>query len=364
MYDIQLSQSQKNIVKKLNVAIGSGMSMDYDDEDINPINCKYYTIEEHNKKKFDSTKHFSILHLNIHSLEFHIEDLRTSLKMLDLDFDFICITETKIRKNIEPKTDITLTGYQAPVGMATDAQKGGVCIYIKDGIDWKPREELNMHKSKELESYFIETINKKGKNDIIGVIYRHPCMDKESFTDEYMDTLTEKLATENKKVYLAGDFNFDLLSTDDNDNFHFFETMMANHLIPTITFPTKINPKKNTVIDNIFTNQINPDIISGNIALAISDHLPSFLAIPRDNQNHLPKKNNLYTRNTKDFDKENFLLDFLEIDWDNTLEANRNDVNYSFTTFMEKMNTLIDKYMPLRKITNKEYKRRCDSSHG
>lgn len=84
-----------------------------------------------------------------------------------------------------------------------------------------------------------------------------------------MDTLTEKLATENKKVYLAGDFNFDLLSTDDNDNFHFFETMMANHLIPTITFPTKINPKKNTVIDNIFTNQINPDIISGNIALAI-----------------------------------------------------------------------------------------------
>ena len=129
-------------------------------------------------------------------------------------------------------------------------------------------------------------------------------------------------------------------------------------MIPTITFPTKINPKKNTVIDNIFTNQINPDIISGNIALAISDHLPSFLAIPRDNQNHLPKKNNLYTRNTKDFDKVNFLLDFLEIDWDNTLEANRNDVNYSFTTFMDKMNTLIDKYMPLRKITNKEYKRR------
>ena len=76
-YDIQLSQSQKDMIKKLNVAIGSGMSIDHDDEDINPINCKYYTIEEHNKKKFDSTKHFSILHLNIHSLEFHIEDLQS-----------------------------------------------------------------------------------------------------------------------------------------------------------------------------------------------------------------------------------------------------------------------------------------------
>ena len=30
---------------------------------------------------------------------------------------------------------------------------------VKEGIDFKPREDLNMHKSKELESYFIEKIN-------------------------------------------------------------------------------------------------------------------------------------------------------------------------------------------------------------
>ena len=157
-------------------------------------------------------------------------------------------------------------------------------------------------------------------------------MKKESFTDEYMDNLNEKLLKENeKKVFLAGDFNFDLLSTDESDNFHFFETMMTNHLIPTITVPTKINPKKNPVIDNIFTNQINPDATSGNMTIAISDHLPSFLIIPRDNQNHLPKKNNVYVRNTKNFDRENFLLDFLDINWDEILDANRNDVNYSFS---------------------------------
>ena len=113
--------------------------------------------------------------------------------------------------------------------------------------------------------------------------------------------------------------------------------MMSNHLITTITVPTKINPKKNTVIDNIFTNQINPDIISGNIALAISDHLPSFLVIPRDNQNHIPKKNNLYTRNMKDFDRENFLLDFLELDWDQILGANRNDVNWITDIILSKI---------------------------
>ena len=76
------------------------------------------------------------------------------------------------------------------------------------------------------------------------------------------------------------------------------------------------------VIDNIFTNQINPDMLSGNLTVGISDHLISFFIIPNDNQNHLPKKHNLYTRKTKDFDRTNFILDYLDIDWDNILKAN------------------------------------------
>ena len=101
-------------------------------------------------------------------------------------------------------------------------------------------------------------------------------MDKNLFIHEYMLPLNDKFSKENKKTYLAGDFNFDFLNTDDNENFYFFETRMSNHMLPTITIPTKINPKKNTVIDNIFTNQIHLDMISGNLTVAISDHLPSF----------------------------------------------------------------------------------------
>ena len=232
--------------------------------------------------------------------------------------------------------------------MPTEAQKGGVCIYTKVGIDWKPRNDLNIYKSKELESFFIEVINSSSKNSIIGTIYRHPCMCKTSFIEDFMEPLNDKLSKENKKIFLAGDFNFDLLSTeDDKENFQFFESMMGSHLIPSITIPTKINQKKNTVIDNIFTNQIHPDTISGNITLAISDHLPSFLIIPRDNQNHIPKKNNLFTRNTKEFDRVNFLLDYLDIDWNEILETNLDDVNHSLVIFMNKINTLLDQYMPL-----------------
>ena len=93
--------------------------------------------------------------------------------------------------------------------------------------------------------------------------------------------------------------------------------MTSNFLLPTITLPTKINTSNDTLIDNIFTNQINPDMISGNITVGISDHIPSFLIIPRPNQNHLPRTQSTYTRDTKNYDRENCPLDMLSIDWEN-----------------------------------------------
>ena len=47
----------------------------------------------------------------------------------------------------------------------------------------------------------------------------------------------------------------------------------------------------------------------------ISDHVSSFLIIPGPNQNHIPKKHNIYTRDRKNIDRENFLFDILSIDW-------------------------------------------------
>ena len=172
-----------------------------------------------------------------------------------------------------------------------------------------------------------------------------------------MKPLNDKISAENKKTFILGDYNFDLLNTSHHrETFNFFETMMSAFQLPTITIPTKINTVKDTVIDNIFTNQIHPDMKSGNLQLAISDHLPSFLIVPRDNHNHIPKKQNLYTRKTKNFDRVNFILDYLAIDWDHILETDKNDVNRSFHNFDKRFNDLLNKYMPVRRVTMKEYK--------
>ena len=183
-------------------------------------------------------------------------------------------------------------------------------------------------------------------------------MNQTSFNEDYLQPLTEKLTEQNKKIYITGDFNFDLLNTDHKETFDFFETMMSSHLLPTITIPTRINKKSSTVIDNIFTNQIHPDMKTGNLSIGISDHLISFLTVPKDNQNHLPKKCNIYTRCTKNFKREEFIMDYLEIDWNLELEANKNDVNHTTNKFFTKMDTLMDKHLPVRKLTKKELKKR------
>ena len=166
-------------------------------------------------------------------------------------------------------------------------------------------------------------------------------MDQNLFLDDFIKPLCEKLTVENKKIYLAGDFNLDLSNLNHTESQKFFEVMMSHFLRPTITLPTKINKVRHTVIDNIFTNQIAEGIVSGNLSISISDHLPSFLLVPYENQ-YLYTKQKVFKRDTKNFDRENFILDFLDINWDDTLQLDKRDANFSLSSFLDKFNKLLD----------------------
>jgi hypothetical protein len=279
---------------------------------------------------------------------------------MDLHFDILAISESKLQKGVEPIIDISLDGYHKPIGTSTEATKGGVLLYISKELNFKLRNDLKIYSPKEVESIFIEIINPKKSNTIIGSIYRHPSMCGDDFNDNYMRPLAHKLNLEkNKNIHLAGDFNFDLLNASThNPTSDFFDLLTSNFLLPIISIPTKINSVHSTLIDNIFTNQFDPDLLSGNLTIGISDHLPSFLLLPNSNQHHLPKKHNIYRRNFKNFDRVNFLLDLLSIDWNNVLQIQFQDPNRSFNHFFDTINKLLDKYIPLQKITNNDHKRK------
>ena len=82
--------------------------------------------------------------------------------------------------------------------MLTKSADGGALLYIKDIINYKLRPDLNVEKEKELELIFIEILQKTSKN-IIGCIYRHPCMHPKEFNDLFFKSLTKNLPKNIKK---------------------------------------------------------------------------------------------------------------------------------------------------------------------
>ena len=101
-----------------------------------------------------------------------------------------------------------------------------------------------------------------------------------------------------------------------NQTNEFLDSSASNSCIPLILQPTRITSHSNTVIDNIFSNAIDPDIISGNLTATISDHLPQFSIIPNMFGNNPGSKSNIYEREWSKFDRESFILDYLSVDWE------------------------------------------------
>ena len=77
--------------------------------------------------------------------------------------------------------------------------------------------------------------------------------------------------------------------------------------------PTRITSHSNTLIDNIFSNIIDPDI-SGNLTATISDHLSQFSIILNMFGDNSGNKSNIYERDWSKFDRENFILDYFFVD--------------------------------------------------
>ena len=93
----------------------------------------------------------------------------------------------------------------------------------------------------ELESTFIEIVNPKKSNIIVGVIYRHPSMDLTDFNCNYLNKLLENISKEQTSSFLLGGFNVNLLNYNErNQTSEFLESLASNSFIPLILQPTRI----------------------------------------------------------------------------------------------------------------------------
>ena len=131
-----------------------------------------------------------------------------------------------------------------------------------------------MYEKNELESTFIEIINSKKSNIVVGCVYKHPNMDVLDF-NSLINQLLYKISKEQKQFFLLRDFNINLLNYNEHQPTNeFLDSLASNSIIPYILQPTRITSHSKTLIDNVFSNVFSFEAISGNITATISDHLP------------------------------------------------------------------------------------------
>ena len=175
-------------------------------------------------------------------------------------------------------------------------------------------------------------------------------MNLNEFNDNDLNTLLQKNSKEKKNVFLLGDFNLDLLKYDKHAGTNDFIDSLSSYMyLPYILLPTRVTSHSQTIIDNIFSNYVSKEAVSGNLTSAISDHLPQVLFIPSVFSDNPATKSNIFERSWKNFNQAEFVMDYFDKDWSNILNFKHGNVNVSMENFVNNMNDLLDKHAPFKK---------------
>ena len=188
-----------------------------DDPESNMVCSKNYEPYEVTPLLKNSDKHLSFLHLNISFTSCsYWRAFNTWITERNLTFDFIRITESRLTLHKNLISSIQLPGYNIEY-TPTECSNEGTLLYTKNGIKYKLRKDLQIYKSKQLESTFIEVSQDKTKV-LIGWVYRHLSIEFSKFNNHYLSNLSETLSNESKTQSHLGDLNADLLKYDRDSN--------------------------------------------------------------------------------------------------------------------------------------------------
>lgn len=220
-------------------------------------NCCYYTDEQYNQTIKTDNK-LSIIHFNSRSMYANFSNIKDYLNKFTKPFKIIAISETWIKA--DKGMDFELDGYELNHINRKNKSGGGVAVYVDKDLNYRVVENMSTAVDNLFECITIEICREKNKNVIISCIYRAPGSSIESFNN-WMEASFSKV--NQKVIFICGDLNIDLL----NPNKHkatdeFINTMYSMSLYPKITRPSRITPHCSTLIDNIFTNDIEDNTVS------------------------------------------------------------------------------------------------------
>lgn len=214
----------------------------------------------------------TIFNLNMRSIPTNLQlftDTVLSIPNTVTKLDLLCFTETRLDQQLVPL-------YQIPnYDMFTNCRNrhgGGIALYIERKFSSCMIDECTLlYYSFECLGVEFKVLN---KICICLCIYRSPRGNRAEFLSTLSDILSVSFEKTNY-VFITDDFNIDFI-TSETDNFvnDFIMLMYSFSLFPLITRPTRVTDTTASLIEHIWTTQIENNINNLILETDISDHFP------------------------------------------------------------------------------------------
>ena len=288
------------------------------------VKCKY---KQPSVIVTPSKTELSTLSLNVRTLGNKIENMRGNINFYN-KFDVLLLNETNCIKEklANGISDIILPGFHDPIiqnPIRQSGKGGGLALYVNkrvcdDGDDIVPFCPYSETENNSGEFQFVKLLECKGhrKTVILGNVYRTPSKSPEKFNN-YFNIILQKLNTNryaNKIKYIVGDFNQDLIKYDDNLDCQNLIDNAHNHgFVQLVSRPTRITDHSATLIDHVYTNNLDSALSCNIITLDLSDHLATHTKISLGTSTHASRiatansaKNDTETRMFNEANHETF----------------------------------------------------------
>ena len=167
---------------------------------------------------------FSSLHANIRGMVTNFDKLKLLIDDLDFTFSFISITENWLR--IHNVDCFFMNGYSHEYDIRQNKAGGGVSFFIENRLIYTRRKYIQLNP---IFNYIIIDIDKSELNsrrNISVILVYIPLNTDSSIFIRDMKAMITTLTSENRKIYMLGDFNYDTFKTSiyqmnstDSENF-------------------------------------------------------------------------------------------------------------------------------------------------
>jgi len=324
------------------------------------INCSYLDpnlINDSYLRENDSE--LVIFSNNVRSLNFNfhkVEEIFVDCKWPDI----LAFTETRLNSySTVPKIDGYI--FECVNSPSEKSDIGGVGMYIRDNLIFSIRNDLSLN-HKGVEDLWISVKTNTGtvrnpawENLIIGVIYRHHFKVNQAYIDSMCRTL--HMLNESKSEYvIVGDVNINTEKyclTPHVTNYVNAITSYGCNLF--IDRPTRVEGNSRTCLDHVYSNIKADELINHVLMSDVADHYATVTKIK--GVASVTKRSEIFRRQSNiSVEKWGQFNEELNSILSEKLTKNNSNcgANAMAKCITETYQSLLNKYMPLKKLSRKE----------